>query len=471
VCAFHGADVLVARVRCADVPGRLHPDDPCGLLAAPDSPLWLPLSDCPARALVLLQQVGVQVDFAVVTQSAEETPGLGSAMGADVAALGNRITTSLVPLGLTPGTVSVTVRARGAMGPHLVYPCVWGGGGVGGGGREAKSKALSRRRRCPGARAKGHILQWGRAVPASPSSVSWSRCGACGRVLGSRRARRLCLIACARARSVPCADDRCVCVHVRGLDVTLEGGGNVCVWRGVMQAPVAVNFEESVLYVGVATATTTQSATATTTQSATATTMQSATATTTQSFFAPCVAPATLCATIGDGTWQTYDDAASGVEGRSSCWRKSLLKETSRRSWKTCRELKAGAHLLTSKAAVGKGLLGAIAAAGKGTGWVGAKGSRDGLYSWLDGTPATNLRKSGGTAWATGFPKYACHDQPCAFCGSTVAGWPTKRLHSSKVLCAGGDRTARFECLLTTCVLSLVHWQHCRPFRGAAGRG
>jgi hypothetical protein len=128
VCA---RSVLVARVRCSGAPGPVHPDDPRDLLAAPAHPVWLPLSDCPARALVLLQQVGVQVDFAVVTHSAVETSVLGRAMGADVAALGNRITTALVPHGLLPGAVSVTVRTRTAMGPHPVYPCAWGGGGVG----------------------------------------------------------------------------------------------------------------------------------------------------------------------------------------------------------------------------------------------------------------------------------------------------------------------------------------------------
>jgi hypothetical protein len=40
-----------------------------------------------------------------------------------------------------------------------------------------------------------------------------------------------------------------VCVRVCGVDVMLGGGD---VWGGVMQAPVAVHYKESVLYVGVA---------------------------------------------------------------------------------------------------------------------------------------------------------------------------------------------------------------------------
>jgi hypothetical protein len=164
------------------------------------------------------------------------------------------------------------------------------------------------------------------------------------------------------------------------------------------------------------TGTTTQSATATTTQSATATTTQSATATTTQSATATttsCIVPAGVCEALGDGTWQAYDDLASRAEGRSSCWRSSLVDRVSPTR---CALLVPGAHLLTSRASAGQGLLGAIAAAGRGDGWVGAASTRTGVYSWVDGTPANNLRQPGGgagSAWAAKFPKYGPAEYTC----------------------------------------------------------
>jgi hypothetical protein len=150
-----------------------------------------------------------------------------------------------------------------------------------------------------------------------------------------------------------------------------------------------------------ATATGTQSATATNTQSATGTATQSATATTTS-----CIVPAGVCESLGDGSWLTYDDVASRAEGRSSCWRSSVVDRVSPNR---CALQVPGAHLLTSRAAAGQGLLGAIAAAGRGDGWVGATSTRTGVYSWVDGTPANNLRQASGavgSAWATKFPKY-----------------------------------------------------------------
>jgi hypothetical protein len=119
---------------------------------------------------------------------------------------------------------------------------------------------------------------------------------------------------------------------------------------------------------------------------------------------APCPAPASTCAALR-GTWQTYDDAASGAEGRSSCWRSVVADQ----SWPLkCGLLVSGAHQLTSRAAAGQGLLGAVAAAGRGDGWVGAKGSRLSNYAWADSTGNANIRRAGGSrgsAWAATFPK------------------------------------------------------------------
>jgi hypothetical protein len=198
------------------------------------------------------------------------------------------------------------------------------------------------------------------------------------------------------------------------------GGAFFCVCRVIQAGSAGIETGSlvlSVLFSGAtstgtttqsATGTTTQSATGTRTQSATGTTTQSATATTTQSATATttsCIVPPGTCESLGDGTWQTYDDLASRAEGRSSCWRSSAVG----RFWpQKCSQLQSGAHLLTSRATAGQGLLGAIAAAGRGDGWVGAKGSSLADYDWVDDTPNVNIRRaafSPVSAWARSFPR------------------------------------------------------------------